>query len=102
MNENINNHNIVSWDVCVICHVILLYIYYTYGFFDWHVIVTFSSLASASDSEQLSMFTVATPNDALGKTVVDGVVGLIRSNLSSLSLWNFKEKVKKEYHITCH
>lgn len=52
---------------------------------------TFSSFVSVSDSEQLSRFTVvATPNDALGKTTDDGVLGLIRSNLSSLSLRNVK------------
>lgn len=57
-------------------------------FFVWKFdIHTFSNFVSVSDSEQLSMFTVvATPNDALGKTHVVGVVGLIRSNLSSLSL----------------
>lgn len=54
------------------------------------IIFTFSNLISASDSEPSSMLTVATPNVALGivleKMVDDGVVGLIRSNLSSLSL----------------
>lgn len=49
------------------------------------IILTFSSLTSGSDSEQLSKLTVATPNEALGNTVVDGVVGLIKSILSSLS-----------------
>lgn len=60
------------------------------------MIVTFSSFVSVSDSEQLSIFTaVATPNDALGKTTDVGVVGLIRSNLSSLSLmWNVKSVEK--------
>ena len=55
------------------------------------MIFTFSNLISESDSEQSSMLTVvATPSEALGKTVDVGVtVGvddLIRSTLSSLSL----------------
>lgn len=57
--------------------------------FVFFMIFTFSNLISESDSEQSSMLTVvATPSEALGKTVDVGVGvdDLIRSTLSSLSL----------------
>lgn len=59
------------------------------------LLFTFSNLISASDSEQSSILTVATPNEALGMTCAVGVVGLIRSNLSSLSLECMKKTKTK-------
>lgn len=64
---------------------------------------TFSNLISESDSEHSSMLTVATPNEALGKTFnVVGIgvgIGFIKFTLSSLSLECKKNIIKRKNQL---